>query len=160
MYARFYNLISTHRFETIFCHRFNASFSKDDEKYWHFASKNIPDFYASTLSHEDLAPYDKKQQGTQLQMLLYALNELLHVFRGVGVNDTNGQCVVAHEILSLASLHCTEQQAHRPPHVWGTVSTLVDVHDEKGLEQLTWATYDGVLLHGDLPQLQDQYDWA
>ena len=162
MHARFYNLISTHRFETIFHCRFNASFSKDAEKYWHFTSKNIPDFYAPYLLHEDLVPYDKKWEGMCPNMLLCALDELFHVFRGVGANDTDGQCIIAHKILSLASSHCTEWQGKPidPHKTMGTVSTLVDVHDEKGLERLIWAVYDGVLLPGDLPELQGQHDWV
>ena len=92
----------------IFHHRFNAPFFKDAEKYWWFTSENFPDFYAPTLSHEALIPYDKKQEGTWAKMLLYALYQLFHVFRGLGVNDIDGQCVVAYEILSLASLHCME----------------------------------------------------
>ena len=95
-------------------------------------------------------------------MLLYSLNELFQVFKEVGVNDINRQCIVAHKIVSLASLHCTEQ---RGKHIdscktrW-TVYTWVDVHDEKGLEQLAWAIYDGVILPGDFPELQGEHDWA
>ena len=37
---------------------------------------------------------------------------------------------------------------------------MVDVDDEKGLEWLTWAIYDGVLLPRDPPQLQGQHAWA
>ena len=37
---------------------------------------------------------------------------------------------------------------------------MVDVNDKKGLKQLTWAVYDGVLLPGDPLQLQGQHDWA
>ena len=42
----------------------------------------------------------------------------------------------------------------------GDLSTMVDVDDEKGLKQLAWAIYDGVLLPGDPLQLQGQHDWA
>ena len=62
-------------------------------------------------------------------MLLYALDELFHVFRGVGANDINRQCVVAYEILSFASLHCTEWRGKPidPNNISGDASTLVDV---------------------------------
>ena len=98
----------------------------------------------------------------QPKMFLCALDELFHVFKGVGVNDTDGQCIVAHKILSLASLHCTEWQGKPidPHKTMGTVSSLVDVHDEKGLERLTWAVYDGVLLPGDLLELHGQHNWV
>ena len=86
-------------------------------------------------------------------MLLYALDKLFHVFRGMGANDPDGQHMVAYEILSFASLHCTEQRAKPidPCNTRGDASTMVDVDDEKGLEQLAWAIYDGVLLPGDPP---------
>ena len=109
MYVRYCNLISTHRFKTIFCCRFNASFSKDAKKFWHFTSENISDFYTPTLKHETLIPYDKIQEGTHPKMLLYALDKLFHVFRGVGSNDIDGKCTIASDILSFASLCCTEQ---------------------------------------------------
>ena len=105
---RFYNLISTHRFETIFHHRFKASFPNDAEKYWYFTSKNFADYYAPTLLHETLVPYNKIQEGMHPKMLLYALDELFYVFRRVGVNNIDGKCIVAYKILSLASLHCIE----------------------------------------------------
>ena len=59
MYVRFIILISTHRFEAIFCCRFSMMFSKDAEKFWCFVSENIPDFYMPTLKKEMLVPYDK-----------------------------------------------------------------------------------------------------
>ena len=79
-------------------------FSKDTEKFWHFASENIPDFYMPMLKKETLVPYDKLQEGTHPKMLLYALDELYHVFRGLGANNLD-----AHEILSFALLHCMKQ---------------------------------------------------
>ena len=82
--------------------------------------RSIPDFYALTLLHEDFIPYDKKWEGTWPKMLLYALDELFHVIREVGVNAIDGQCVVAHEILSLASLpYGVARQAHRSPQDHG-----------------------------------------
>ena len=102
-------LIYSCRFEEIFHCRFGVTFSKDMEKLWHFASKHIPDFYMLTLMKETLTPLWKTVWGTCPKMLLYALNELFHVFRGVGASDLDGQCVVVYEILSFASLHCTEQ---------------------------------------------------
>ena len=40
------------------------------------------------------------------------------------------------------------------------MSTMVDVDDEKVLEQLAWAIDDGVLLPTDPPQLEGRHDWA
>ena len=60
------------------------------------------------LKHETLVPCDKGHEETCPKMLLYVLDKLFHVFRWLGVNDLNGQCVVAYEILSFALLHCIE----------------------------------------------------
>ena len=35
----------------------------------------------------------------------------------------------------------------------GIASTLMDVNDERGIERLVWAVYDGVLLPGEMPEL-------
>ena len=89
-------------------------------------------------------------------MLLYALDKLFHVFRGVGANDINAQCIVAYKILSFSLLCCTEQRGKPidPCKTSGDASTLVDVDDKKGLQWLAWAVYDGMLLPGDPPELQ------
>ena len=42
-------------------------------------------------------------------MLLYVLNDLYHIFRGVGTNDFDGQQVIAYKILSFALLQCMKQ---------------------------------------------------
>ena len=136
-------------------------FSKDLEKFWHFTSENIPDFYMPALKKEMLVSYDKLCEGTHPKMLLYALDELFHVFRGWGENDLNGQCVVAHDILSFASLCCMEWRGKpiNPCKTCGDASTMVDANAETGLKQLTWVIYDGVLLPRDPRQLQGQHDW-
>ena len=162
MYTRFIILISAHRFEAIFHCTFNVMFSKDTEKFWCFASENIPDFYMPTLKKEMVVPCDKLHEGAHPKMSLYALDELFHVFRRVGANNLNGQHVVAHEILSFALLHCTEQRGKpiNPHKTCGDASTMVDVDDEKGLKWLAWAIYDSVLLPRDPLQLQGQHDWV
>ena len=99
------------------------SFSKDAEKFWCFASKNIPDFYAPTLKHETLIPYDKIQEGTHPKMLQYALDELFHVFRGVGVND-----MTDNTLLPMRSCHLpcsTIQNSEASPQ---TPATPVEMH--------------------------------
>ena len=76
---------------------------------------------------------------------------------GVGTNNLDGQCVVFHEILSFALLHCMEWRGKpiNPCKTCGNVSTTVDVDDEKWL---AWAIYDSMLLPRDPPQLQGQHD--
>ena len=162
LYVRFMILISAHRFEAIFCHRFSTTFSKDMEKFWHLASENTPDFYAPTLKKGTLVHCDKQHQGMHPKMLLYALDELSHMFRGVRATNLDGQRVVAYEILSFALLHFTEWRGKpiNPDKTCGDMSTMVDVNDEKGLKRLTWAVYDGVLLPSDPPQLQGRHNWV
>ena len=106
MYMRFITLISAHRFEAIFCCRFGAPFSKDAEKFWCFVLKNILDFYVPTLKCGTLIPCDKVCEGTHPKILLYALDELFHVIRGVGQMTMKGNawlpmrsCHLPHSIL-------------------------------------------------------------
>ena len=77
------------------------------------------------------------------------------------MDDEDGLCMVAQEMLSLTSLHCME---HRGKPVLssqtsGTTCTMVDVNDEPLLEQLDWAIYDGVLEPGHLLPLKGQHNW-
>ena len=84
------------------------------------------------------------------------------MFRGVGANDIDGQFMVAYNILLFVWLHCMEWQGKPtdPHHTSGDASTLVDEDDEKGLNQLAWAVYDGLLLPGDPPKLQGWHAWV
>ena len=166
-------MISAHRFKAIFCHRFGVTFSKDMEKFWGFVSENTPDLYTLTLKKGTLAHCDKRCEGMCPKILLYALDELFHVFRVfflvflvlmqmTRANDLNRQCVVAYNILLFALLCCTEQRGKsiNPQKTCGDTSTMVDVEDKKGLKLLVMAIYDGVLLPGEPPQLQDRHDWV
>ena len=86
--------------------------------------------------------------------------QTLPCVQGLGANNLDGQCVAAYEILSFASLSYMEWRGKpiNPCNTFGDASTMVDVDDEKGLEWLAWAIYDGVLLPRDPPQLQ--HDWV
>ena len=86
-----YFLIFIHRFETIFHQHLNATFIKDKEHLWHFASEGTDDFHAPTFNHKDLKLCNMKRMGSHPKMLLYALDELFHIFRCVGINDLDGQ---------------------------------------------------------------------
>ena len=63
-------------------------------------SKGMADFDVPTFDHNDLCPCSVRCTGSCPRMLLYVLDELFHVFQGVGANDLDGQRVVACEILS------------------------------------------------------------
>ena len=137
MYARFIILISAHRFEAIFNHRF-GTFSKDAEKFWNFASENIPDFYMPSLKKEMLVPNDKLHERMCPQILLYAVDKPFHVFRGWGQMTSMGNAW-----LSMRSCHLPHSIAWsrgkpiNPHKTHGSASTMVDVDDKKGLEWLT-----------------------
>ena len=110
-----------------------------------------------TFNHEDLRPCNVKQKGTCPKTLLYAQDELFHIFLGVGANDLN----VAYEILFFMSLHCKEQQGKLKKccYTHGEAAARVDLNDADGLECLTWAFSDGVFLPGDLLMLTGYHDW-
>ena len=66
------------------------------------------------------------------------VNEIFHIFRRLGANNTNGQQVIAYEILSFASLCCMEQKPIDPHQTSGIATTLMNVNDEWGIERLMW----------------------
>ena len=114
-----------------------------------------------TFNHEELRPCKVTCTGSCTRMLLYTLDKLFHIFWGVGANDLNGRGVVAYEILSFASVCCTEQQGKPKKccNTHGKAAVRVDLNDPDGLEHLAWVIYDGVFLPGDPPMLTGYHDW-
>ena len=55
------------------------------------------DFQMPTQGHKTGMPTDQRRTGT---MMLYTLDELFYMFRGIGTNDIDGQRVVTYEILT------------------------------------------------------------
>ena len=93
-------------------------------------------------------------------MMLYAMDEMFHIFLGVGANDLDGQRVVAYKILALASLHCTEQcgSAKKCCNTLSDVYPLVYLTDMDDLEHLALAVYYGVFIPGDPQRLTGHHD--
>ena len=153
-------LIFIHRFETIFHWHFNTTFIKDNEHLWHFTSEGTANFHVPIFNHEDLKPCNVKCTGSHPKMLLYTLNELFDVFRGIGAKDLNRHQVVANEILSFMSLCCMERwgKPKKCCNTHGEASVRMDLNDTDGLECLTWAIYDGVFLPMDPPMLTRYHD--
>ena len=151
-----------HRFETIFHQHFNATFSKDYKHLWQHALETAADFSAPTFDIDDLSPCSIKCTGSHPKMLLYALDELLHVFWGMGANDIDRQQVIAYEILTFALLCCMEWHGKPKKHhkMHGEAYLRVDLNDVDGLECLAWAVYDGVFLPGKPPTLTGHHDWG
>ena len=112
----FHNLISTYRFETIFSRRFHAFFTKDNEMLWCHAAKCLLDFYSPTYMctplNQRLIPVRTLLVGSQPKMLSYTLDELFHMYCGMGMDDDNGLHVVAQEMLSLVLLYAQSAGAN------------------------------------------------
>ena len=71
----------------------------------------VSDFEMPTYDQVTGTPCIQKRTGLCPCMMLYAMDEMFHIFRGVGANDVNGQCIVAYKILALASLLCLHSPA-------------------------------------------------
>ena len=107
-------------------------------------------------------PIALRRTGMCPHMMLYTLDELSCMFWGVGTNNIDGQHVVAYEILTIASLHCTEWHGSpkKPCNTLGDAYPRVVLSDVNGLECLAWAVYDGVFVPGDPPVLTGHHDWS
>ena len=90
-------------------------------------------------------------------MMLYAMDEMFHIFWGVGANDLNGKCIVAYEILALTLLCCMEW--HSCTKKCCNTYPLADLTDMDDLEPLAWVVYDSIFLPGDPPILTGHHDW-
>ena len=78
---------------------------KDSEHHWRHINKSLADFETPTYYHETGMPCNQKRTGMHPCMMLYAMDEMSHVFQGMGANDLDGQHIVAYEILASVSLH-------------------------------------------------------
>ena len=87
--------------------------------------------------------------------------ELFHVFKDVGTNDLDRQCVIAYQILAFTLFHCMECcGGHKKcSRTHGEAYLRMDLNDVDGLEQLAWAVYNGVFLPKDLSTLPECHDW-
>ena len=115
-----------------------------------------------TYDHEKGTPCNQKRTGTCPHMMLYAMDEMFHLFWGVGANNLDGQCVIAYEILALALLCCTEwcSSAKTCCNTLGDAYPLVDLTDVDHLECLVWAVYDGIFIPGNPPRLTGHHNWS
>ena len=95
-------------FDVIFKKHFEGKFSKSNEHLWQHVKAEIADFQTPTYERDTGAPIDVLRTGSHLCMLLYVLDELFYVYKGVGVNNMDGQRIVAYKILTVASLKCME----------------------------------------------------
>ena len=128
---------------------------------WQHINAERADFQMPTYEHDTGAPIDVLRTGSHPCMLLYMLNELFYVYKGVGVNDEDGQRIAAYEILTVVLLHCMEQcgSQKKECNTLGAAYPRVNLSDMDGLECLTWAVYDEVYMPGDPPALTSHHDW-
>ena len=133
---------------------------KDREHLWRHVNKSLTNFKMPTYDHEMGASCNQKGTGTFLHMMLHAMDEIFHIFQGVGANDLDGHGVVAYEILALALLHCMEQHGSDKKrfNTLDDAYPLVDLNNVDDLECLPWAVYNGVFIPGDPPRLTSHHD--
>ena len=115
-----------------------------------------------TYDHEMGMPCNQKRTGTHPHMMLYAMDEMFHIFWGMAANDVNGQCVVAYGILALAFLCCMGWHGctKKCCNSFGNAYPLVDLTGMDNLEHLAWAVYDSVFIPGNPPILTGHHDWS
>ena len=136
---------------------FNAMLCKDSKHLWRHVNESLADFEMPMFDREMGMPCILKRPC----MMLYAMDEMFHIFQGMGDSDVNGQRVVACKILTLASLHCMEWHgcAKKCCNTLSDAYPLVDLTDMDNLECLAWAVYDGIFIPGDPPILTGCHDW-
>ena len=140
----------------------NATLCKDNEHLWRHVNESLTDFKMPTYDCETGVPCNQKRMGMHPHMMLYAMDEMFHIFQGMGANDLDGQHIIAYKILALASLCCTEwcSCTKKGFNSLGNAYSLVDLTDVHDLEHLAWAVYDSVFIPGNPPMLTGHHDWS
>ena len=143
------------RFGVIFKKHFKGKFRKSNEHLWWHVGMELANCQTPTDKWDMGMHFNVLMTGSHLRMLLYKLNELFYMYRGVGENDTDRQCVVVYEILKVVSLCCMERHGSKKEesNTLGAAYPKVNLSDVDGLEHLAWAVYDGVYVPGNLPDL-------
>ena len=145
----------------IFKKCFKGKFSESNEHLWQHIGVELADFQMLTYERGMGAPINVLRTGICPCMLLYMLDELFYVYKGVGGNDVDRQHVVAYEILNIVLLHCMEwcSSQKKECNSLGAAYPRVNLSDVDGLEHLAWAVYNGVYVPGDLPGLTGHHYW-
>ena len=121
----------------------------------------VADFQTPTYDQEMGVPIDVLRTGMHPRMMLYMLDELFYVYRGVGTNNMDGQCIIAYEILTIALLQYMEwcSNPKKACNTLGNAYPRVNLNAVNGLKRLTWAIYNGVYMPSKLPALTGHHDW-
>ena len=148
------------RFGVIFKRCFKGKCSKSNEHLWWHVNAEIADFQMPSNEWDMGTPINVLMTSSCPHMLLYVLDELFYVYKGVGVNDVDGQCVVAYKILTVVLPHCMERHSSQKEcNTLGATYPRVNLSDVNGLEHLVWAVYDRVYVPGYPPALTGYHDW-
>ena len=155
------NLALVCRFDVIFRRHFKGTFSKSSGHLWRHINSEVADFQTPTYDQDMGMPINVLRTSMHLRMMLYALDELFYVYRGMDTNDVDGQHVIAYEILTVALLYCIEWHGNpkKACNTLGNAYPRVNLNDVNGLECLAWAIYDGVYVPCDLPVLKGHHNW-
>ena len=93
-------------------------------------------------------------------MMLYAMDEMFHIFQGVGPMISTGNASLLTR--SWPWLRCTEWHGSDKKccNTLGNAYPLVDLTDVDDLECLAWAMYNGIFIPGNPPRLTGHHDWS
>ena len=131
------------------------------EEDWKHKSEGVVSFKMPNMQRGTLQNKDILCEGYRPKMLLYTLDELFyiydHVKRHRGIDE---KLVMAYEILSLATLRCTECRGGVEKQGMPDAMLLINLNNAHHLEHLTWAVYDGALLVGSQPELPGDLQWC
>ena len=96
------------RFDVIFHRHFGGRFCRGSEHLWHHVNDEAMDFHTPTFQRETGAALDMLHTGYCLHVLMYMLDELFFIFKKLQANDFDAQCMMAYDILQIASCRCME----------------------------------------------------
>ena len=128
---------------------------------WCHANEEVADFHTPTFQRETGKALDVLHTGYHPHILMYVLDKLFFVFKKLWMDNFNVQCMVAYEILQIASRQCTEwrRSEKKKANTLGDAYPWVDFQDIHSLKCLAWAMYNGVFVPGNKPALSGHYDW-
>ena len=101
------------RFDVIFHRRYGGRFCRGNEHLWCYVNEEVADFHTPTFQREMGMALDMLRTGYCPCILMYAPDKLFFVFKKLQADDFNVQCVLAYEILQIASCQCMEQHGSK-----------------------------------------------
>ena len=131
------------------------------EEDWKHKSEGVTSFKMPTMQHCTLWNKDILHKDYRPKMLPCTLDELFYIYDQVKCHKSiDEKLVVAHEILSLTVLCCTECQGWVEKHGMLDAVSQINHNNTCHLEHLAWAIYDGALLVRSQPELPGDHQWC